>query len=304
MSSVRSYRTLFAAGAFLTACTLGLPPLCRAGGLRCSIGEVMVENLGIGQEHSLKELANLPLLITNTGDQSVLVRVEPVVPAAEDLRYGAAPIPDISWVSAEEDSFELAPQATESVNLRIRVPDDPRLLGAKFQVGVWSHTLPQPGVLVACGLNSRVIFGINPVREDPGSAPTGGISVLLTPAEVTLRDVSPGHQHSLVTDLDQPLVLKNPSAEPVLVELQMLSNRGMAAGLPDGFEDLIEFARVEFSPARVQLQPGETKVVSGTVRFLPGKTPLKSALVGVVSAQVVGRNVTTGLYARIYAPAP
>jgi hypothetical protein len=304
MPSPTRHGVLVATGLLLTACALGLPSACRAGGLRCSIGEVIIENLRIGQDHSLEELANLPLSITNTGDQEITVRVDPLIPEADDLRYGAAPIPDISWTSAERDSFDLAPQTTEQVNLRIRIPDDAQYLGKKYQVTFWSHTIPRPDVFVACGLSSRVIFTIDPVRENAGSKLPTGTSVSMSPSEATLRDVTAGVAHPLAATLDHPLVLKNPSSEAVLVELQMLHPEETAAGLPDGFGDLLKVSRVEFSPQQVELQPGEQKIVSGTVTFAPGARFPESTLVGIVSARVIGQGVRSGIYARIYAPAP
>jgi hypothetical protein len=64
------------------------PQLAHAGGLRCSIGEVVIENLKIGRTYSLKTLANLPLTLTNTTDGPVNLAVDALVPDASELRQG------------------------------------------------------------------------------------------------------------------------------------------------------------------------------------------------------------------------
>jgi hypothetical protein len=69
----------------------------RAGGLRCSVGEVVIENLKIGQTYSLRTLANLPLSITSTCEGPVRVQVVPLVPEASELRHGAEAIPGVEW---------------------------------------------------------------------------------------------------------------------------------------------------------------------------------------------------------------
>ena len=80
-------RTFRLVSAFLTTMALvaalefsSATTVAEAGGLSCSIGEVVIENLKIGQTYSLRTLANLPLSLTNTGDESVVVRVDPLRP--------------------------------------------------------------------------------------------------------------------------------------------------------------------------------------------------------------------------------
>jgi len=45
-------------------------------------------------------------------------------------------------------------------NIFIEIPSDTTLRGRKFQATLWSRTIPGPGVFIACGLKSRVIFSI------------------------------------------------------------------------------------------------------------------------------------------------
>lgn len=276
----------------------------HAGGLRCSIGEVLVDNLRVGGDYSLRTLANLPLSITNTGDQPVVVRVDVVVPGADELRYGAAALPNVSWASALPDSFGLDPQETRDVELRLRIPDDPALCGRKFQVAFWSHTLPQPGDFVACGLSSRVIFSTYSAREVAGEDRLGGLSVSLLPSEVTVQGASIGRTYRLEGCLDRPLVVKNPSKEKVLVELEVQHPQESTGGLPDGCGDLLAFASVDLSPKQVELGPGEEKVISGSLFFPDGGGLSGRTLMGVVSARVIGRDVTTTVCARILACMP
>lgn len=304
MSLTKGFGVGVGVWSILTGCVLGLTSPCSAGGLKCSIGEVVIENLSIGQTHSLEELAALLLTITNTGELPVTVKVEPTIPEGSDLRYGASAIPDLSWASVDRETFVLAPNESERVNMSIRIPDERQLLGQKYQVNFWSHTLPQPGDFVACGLSSRVVFSINPARAEEGASLAGGTSIALSPSEVTLRTVTAGEPLSLETSLDQPLVLENPSSERVTVELSVLHLKATGAQLQAGFGDLLEVARVDLSPRQVELGPGERKIVSGTVTFTPGRSFPEKTVIGIISAQVVGRNVTTGIFARIYAAAP
>ncbi|MEZ4655550.1 MAG: hypothetical protein R3E12_18675 [Candidatus Eisenbacteria bacterium] len=198
--------------------------VAHAGGLRCSFGEVMIENLTIGSSNSLERIAALPLTLTNSGDRSVTVDIQPTIPAGSELRYGAQPIPDLSWVALTRSSVALDAQESVQVDITLHIPNDGKYVGGKYQVNVWSHTQAQPGELVAIGLTSRVIFTVSK-QSDTESVGTPGASVALVPAEVTLRGVGLGQTFSLQTDLDRSLVLKNPSARPVTVELNALHRR-------------------------------------------------------------------------------
>jgi hypothetical protein len=193
----RSWRAAFAwAGVILVSPAL-CTPSAAAGGLRCSPGEVVIENLEIGREYSLLALANVPLTVFNTGEEAVLVRVEPLRPEAAEVRSGVEPIPDAAWASACPDSFELAPQESKAVELKLRIPDDETLLGRTFQVQFWSHTLPRPGEMLAYGLSSRVLFSIAPVRATERPELKGDFSIRLEPSEIHMSAVREGERADL-----------------------------------------------------------------------------------------------------------
>ena len=279
----------------------GLYPETFAGGLSCSIGEVVINNLKIGQTYSLKTLANLPLSITNTGEQTVIVQVEPLIPATSELRQGAEAIPDNAWASALPGSFELGPKQTKAVEIILSIPDDESLFNKKFQVNFWSHTLPQPGNFLAYGLNSRVIFSIDQVRELPGSVPQGDLSISLLPAEITLENIKPGKKYRLEDFTKKPLLIKNTSNKTLSVELQLLAPQNSVTTLTDGYTDLLSCATVKLFPHKFTLNPGEEKKISGTIFFPKGKFVPEKKFMAVISAAVVDQAVQTQIYSRIYA---
>ncbi len=289
--------------AFLLLGAFGLAPSTWAGGLRCSVGEVVIENLKIGQNYSLESLANLPLSVTNTGQQSITVRVEPLVPDASECRQGAEPIPAISWAKALPDSFQLAPQETKKVEMILNIPDDQSFFGKKYQVTFWSHSLAQPGDLLAVGLNSRVIFSIDRERETLGALPSGDLAISFLPAEITLDHIRPGHTFRLDEFLSKPLTVKNGSERALSVELQALAPDKSATVLLPGYDNLLGSATVILTPAKFELKPGEEKTISGTVNFPKGEHLTGKKFMCIISAAVVGQSVKTQIYSRIYAHA-
>jgi len=143
-----------------------------AGGLSTNLGEVVIAGLEKGEKYSLKDLANIPLSVVNRGEDTVTVRICALIPDSVELRQGAEPIPSADWVCLERDSLVLAPGKMGVSDVFLDIPNYDGLAGRKFQVMLWSRTIPGPGVLIACGLKSRIIFSIADAAsvDDTGSA--------------------------------------------------------------------------------------------------------------------------------------
>ncbi|OGF25469.1 MAG: hypothetical protein A2V63_00325 [Candidatus Eisenbacteria bacterium RBG_19FT_COMBO_70_11] len=287
--------------ALLAGLWLGWAPAATAGGLSCSIGEVVIDNLKIGHTYSLQTLANLPLAVTNTGDQSVKVMVDALVPGEGDLRRGAEPVPAAAWAFATPASFQLAPQQTERVELNLVIPDDESLLGRKFEVIFWSHTEALPGDMMAYGIKSRIIFSVDRERELPGVVPAGDLSVNFRPARITLDNITVGREYRLGETERTALTVENTSSKPLAMELRLMSPESASAGSDENVGDLLGSAEVNLSPAKFTLAPGEKKQISGTVRFPKRKGIRGKTYMCVVSAAVVDLPVATQIYSRIYA---
>lgn len=128
-----------------------------AGGLSTTFGEVKLENLKIGEEYSMEETAEFPLVVQNTSDEQLALKVEVLYPKKEELKKGFEPIPDISWISLEKEEFTLKPQEKAKTDVIIKIPNDEKYAGKKYQVYLWSHTV---GRSLGVGLKSRLLFTI------------------------------------------------------------------------------------------------------------------------------------------------
>jgi hypothetical protein len=280
---------------------IGPSRFALAGGLSCSVGEVVIENLQAGQRYSLRALANLPLSITNNSDQAMRVCVDPLVPGAAELRQGAEPIPDATWASALPETLEIPAHQTRAAELFIHVPDRAELRGRKFEVVFWSHNMPQPGELLAYGLKSRVIFSIDREAAPPQSLPEGDLSLTLQPAELRLEGVVPGRMNRLEDLTRRPLKVRNTSSRTVRVSLHAVSAK--AAGVTEHVSaiDLMQAGVLSLSEPEMTLAPGEERTVEGTLRVAKGKAPKGRNLVCVIGAAVIDQPVRTEIYSRVTA---
>ena len=287
-------------GTLVAALGLLVSANALAGGLRCSFGEVVINNLKICKSYSLEKLANLPLSLTNTDDKPSTVRVDALVPGEDELRQGAQAIPSATWASARPDSFVLAPNQTQSVELTIAIPDDERLFGKKFEVVYWSHTLAQAGNMIAYGLKSRVIFTIDQARDTAGAAPAAGeLSIDFAPSQIVLEGVVRGREYRIEDSHHKPLVVRNTSARQISIELEPLSGQNSDAGPQEGYSDLLASAHLSLSPTKLSLEPGEEKAIAGTLVFPKGPSLKGKKFMCVISAAVMNMPVRTQIYSRI-----
>jgi hypothetical protein len=96
-------------------------------GLRTQVGEAVIENLQIGQAYSLKDLANLNLIVMNTGEEEVDLQMTVLPPEVVELRLNAEIIPDISWVTHLVSHY--TPRWGHGSGFR---PEDPNHLQHRF----------------------------------------------------------------------------------------------------------------------------------------------------------------------------
>lgn len=145
-------------GLLLAAALLSTSPApVMASGLRTPFGEVIVRNLKIGQTYSMHKLLNLPLRVVNTGDEIVDLRIETILSPA--LNPGYEQIPSLDWVRVESGTFTVRPNREAVTDLIVTIPNDPALLGRRFQADIWSHTVDPRAILV--GLGSRLLMHID-----------------------------------------------------------------------------------------------------------------------------------------------
>ena len=131
-------------GAVAALAALAVAAAAENGGLRSESGEVRVERLAIGKTYSLSHVAATPLVLRNTSDTGLSVRIDVCIPSHHDLRDGALPLPDASWLQLERRRVDLPARTCLRTDVRVTVPYDPDLAGKTFQVDFWSQVVGDP----------------------------------------------------------------------------------------------------------------------------------------------------------------
>ena len=130
----------------------------HAAGLSTGFSEVTLEDLEIGKAYSTKEVALLPLVVVNTGEESVDLKVEVLQSQVPELKEGYMPLPALSWIKLEKADFlNIKPNETAITDIIVSIPNDEKYLGKQYQVFIWSHTT---GTKIGVGLKSKLLLKI------------------------------------------------------------------------------------------------------------------------------------------------
>jgi hypothetical protein len=285
---------------------LGAPAVALAGGLSTQIGEAVIENLQIGQTYNLADLANLYLIVTNSGDAPVDLRMDVQYPDSGQLRLDAAVIPDTSWIRLSEDDFVLGAGEKAVSNISISIPHDEKLLGGKYQFNIWSHTVPRDGegMSLAYGLRTRIIFTIDTTvasaDESPSTSSTS-LDFLLSPAEIYVENVKPGIEFDVGANAGVVLQITNTGDEEQILGLESRPVRESVTSLASGYRDTPDASYLRFDQSTVTIPPKATRSVRMFLDFPGDETYRGQKYMFVIHAYSQSEGVTSGVYSRLYA---
>jgi len=283
---------------------LGMPFKAKAGGLSTQLGEVVVENLKIGHTYSLKDLANLPLIVTNNCDNKVDLKMEVLAPEFSELRNNSEPIPDPSWIRVDKDFFELSPGEKAISDITISIPNDEEYFGKKYQAMIWSHTVGGKGFVLAYGLKTGVIFTIDTTREaeeDTTTFTKANLSFNLSPEEIYLENIKTGKLYDVWKMNSLTLKIINSSDQKATYKLKSLNAKNSCATLTKGYEDAPDASFLKFSEEEFTVSPYGTKEIKMYLDFPRKKEYRGRKYMFVIYASIPDQKVVAGVYSRLYA---
>lgn len=279
------------------------PDILVAGGLHTQLGEVVIENLQIGQTYNLRELANLQLIVTNTSEYPVDLQMNTLVPDSGELRHGATAIPDTSWISLSQDLFSLGPNQDAVSDIVISIPDDDQYLGKKFQVIIWSHTISGGSMNVEVGLKSRIIFTTDTLKADMDLVYTSSntsVDFTLTPEEIFLDNVPLGETYDVSEKTGLLLTVTNHGEREQTFKLQSRTVGNSTATLTGNYDDTPDASFLRFSKSEFTLLPKEKITVKMYVEIPAKREYAGKRYMFIIRAYTVGERVSTGVYSRLY----
>ncbi len=283
---------------FAAFMVFGVAALWAGIGIMTRFGDIVLENMKPGV-YNLRQLKNLPYVVTNPGQAKVEVLVDVVVP--DKTQEGYEPIPDPSWVQVVPNQFVLEPGQNHFSDVVLTVPEDPKYQGRHFQATLWAHTVGTG--FTAAGVNSRLRFSVGTVGPEALQREKKRKAMLtldfdLKPETVRVR-VPAGRAADLKALARASLKLTNRAEDPLKVRVISLPWQPQFS-LPADYEPAPD-------PAWLTLGP-ETALVKGltigefvpTVRIPAGPEHAGKNYAFLVKAEVVAeKSVPVEVYSRI-----
>ncbi len=245
-------------------------------GLTTEFVETLIEGVPVGSRYVL---ASRPVSVRNTGDYEMDLRFDATVPEPVEMRAGYEPIPDAAWVSFEPRTFSVPQGGVATGKLVLYIPDDPALVGRRFEVMLYLHGAPKESPSMAVGLSPRVFFSIRGKGAGGGEpkVDTSPRYPKMTPLEagssppVLLVECSPFTVENIYVDGEEAYEV---SSDPAA--LRKVPLRRDEVAIPDP-------AWVTFSPPAVVLG-SMTKATIGVTARIP------------LAAEHLGRTYAAGVH--------
>ena len=251
--------------AALAAAVLFAAVPLHAAGLRTKLGRVRVRGLKIGQTYSLNKLLSLPLRVVNTGDQAEELKIEVVTVSSGTGDPSYEPIPDLSWVKLEKSQFTVAAGHEAVTDVFVGIPNDPKLLGRRFEVHLWSHTTSVHGI-IAVGVKSKLFIEVSSVppseeelRKKFVERQVANVDFTLFPTEGLAADVPLGVDFDLKKERKLSIKLVNPNDFKLTFRIHAVPSWESLISAPNGFQDARDTAWVRASTDTVAVEGNSIK---------------------------------------------
>jgi hypothetical protein len=134
----------------------------HAGRLSTAFSDIQLQAVAPGRPTEVPGPTGAGLVLRNDGDLPMRIRVEPLIPTAEQLKGAALAIPDLSWVRIEPEELMIPAHREGSFRVILTIPKKAAFRNKNFQVMIWSRSIPliASAASVNSGLLSRLRFKI------------------------------------------------------------------------------------------------------------------------------------------------
>lgn len=277
-----------------------------ASGLRTPFGEVVVRNLKIGQTYSMYKLVDLPLRLVNTGDSEVDLRIDTIQTPKSEVKNGYDAIPSTAWVRVEQSSFTLSPNREAATDVIISIPNDPALLGRRFQADIWSRTVGGRGAY-AVGLQSRLLLHIDstPPTEDELRKKyvddrVADLDFTILPVNASVAGVPLGRPIDLRRERKIAIKLVNPNERALNFRVRSIPVWESLISPPDGFEGAYDPKWLTPKDGVVNVDGDSIADTSLTLDIPDEPRNRGKKFLFVVSFDVMEQRIPTHVYYRLF----
>ncbi|MBN1385025.1 MAG: hypothetical protein JW983_09120 [Elusimicrobia bacterium] len=265
-------------------------------GISTEFNNIFIENLQIGGEYNIREIANLPLKVQNTGEEKVRIDIHPVVPQKEHLREGFEVIPSTEWIRLSKERFEVGPEEYAISDVIISIPDDEIYLGKKYQVNLWS-CVSRIGagagmVSVTPGIEGSLLFSIAPVKTKEKIKPVD-LSFEVEPEELYAVADS-------TCELIGIIEIKNISKRSRKYEISQEDINKANIRIKDGYEAAPEGMILSFVPAELKIRRRKKKSFNVYIEMPDREKYIDKKYMTLMEIKTAGKGISGRKFIKTY----
>jgi len=271
--------------------------------LHSSFGEVVMENLRLGETYNTREMVNLPLMVTNYSDEKVTVFLSVKKPRPDQMREDYEPIPDTGWIELSADRMEIEPGGHGMADVIIHVPSDEQYARRRYQVLINSTASGKGNI--ALGLYHRLLFSIAPsgaqVKEDEQKKKLlANLNYTVLPPMMMLYDFKLGDKQDLAKLTGKTFKIINPNDEDYRYRVTSVAIKESKVASSPGYEDCPDPSFLTFSESEVDVPANTVKVIKVFLKIPGRKEYREKKYMFLIRTELLGQAISVDQYNRVY----
>ncbi len=219
-----------------------------AGGIRTDFGDVLIENVGIGKTYNLRDIAGRPMKVTNIGAGTINLVMDVMVPTQSFIterrrELGYEPIPSPDWVTLTQTQFIVPAGESALTDVFIKIPNDPKLYGRKFQASIYSRSVGDN--FLQLGVWSHLQMTIVPspeqqaeVEKNRKQGVVGNMDYTLLPDKLVFANFPLGRRVNIKKEVNKTIMIANSGDEKIDIRLKAVPVGDTPLTLQAGYADL------------------------------------------------------------------
>ena len=217
-------------------------PLYCTGGISFGPGEIIFENLEIGQSYDFGKLSSQQFEVINKFENPIKIKIYKFLPNV--LKPNFEPLPDLNWIKVYPDIISNAePFKKYNVSIKISIPYDQKYLGKNFQFYLQART--ESGSFLSLAADARVLIKISEkVSETKITEPAQLPKFEVEPLEIRIKELKLDNNYQI-----SDMKIKNKSEKEIKFQIELLSCSETERPLFPGYE---EFPGIKTSGTKLE----------------------------------------------------
>lgn len=274
----------------------------RADGLAMhNYAEVLVENLQIGQTHSMTKLVNLPLEIVNQSKKTTTIEISVLKPNEKNIKQGFDGIPDTSWIKIEPKQVEIPANGIYRTDVQIKIPDDELIMGKKYHANIQAKIIPDESksmMRITMAVQGRFLFTVATRQRMGPKIPNDNLSFTAKPGRIMMKNLNLGKKYKIKNEDNQLFTISNENQKKMTMFVQSLDPSKTVMPIEKNYEPCPDPNFISFKKNEFDIKANRDKKIEAFIEF-PNKAEYKGKKYQFIVSVTTGKQTSYTRYLRV-----